>query len=147
MSNPSVLLTVEFFANPSCPPGPSAVASTLDPIAVSGEDRSKNSSAAAGEEVVLPMDQEETILPTDQEETVLLTDQEKAILPMDQEKVILPTDLPTKYNLSSLLRRDLFCLLHQTIYFSFLLWLFWMFWHCTIRIYAYFLFNVSFEYI
>ena len=39
MLNPSVLLTVEFFANPRCPPGESAAASSLDPIVVSGEDR------------------------------------------------------------------------------------------------------------
>ena len=58
MPNPSVLLTAEFFANPRCPPGPSAAASTLDPISVGGEDRSENSSVAAGEEAVLPMDQE-----------------------------------------------------------------------------------------
>ena len=105
MSNPSVPLTAEFFAYPRCPPGSSAAASTLDPIAVGGEECSENSPAAAGEEAVLPMDQEETVLPTDQEETILLTDQEKAILPtyqekvilpMDQEKAILPTDLPTE---------------------------------------------------
>ena len=78
MPNPSVPLTAEFFANPRCPPGPSAVASTLDPIAVGGEDHSEKSLAATDEEVVLPMDQEETGLPT------------------DQEKAILPTDLPTE---------------------------------------------------
>ena len=78
MPNPSVPLTAEFFANPRCPPGPSAAASTLDPIAVGGEDRSENSLAAIDEEAVLPMDQEETGLPT------------------DQEKAILPTDLPTE---------------------------------------------------
>ena len=63
--NPSVSLTVEFFANPRCPPGPLATASALDPIAVSGEDRSENSPAAAGEEAVLATDQEEAVLPTD----------------------------------------------------------------------------------
>ena len=73
MSNPSVLLTAEFFANPRCPPGPPTAASDLDPIAVSGEDRSKNSPATAEEEAVLPMDQEEAILSTDQEEAVLPT--------------------------------------------------------------------------
>ena len=39
MPNPSVPLTTEFFANPRCPSSASAVASALDPIAVSGEDR------------------------------------------------------------------------------------------------------------
>ena len=39
MLNPSIPLTAEFFANRRCPPGPSAAASTLDPIAVGGEDR------------------------------------------------------------------------------------------------------------
>ena len=56
MPNPSVLLTTEFFANPRCPPGASAAASSLDPIVVSGEDRSANSPSAAGEEAVLPTD-------------------------------------------------------------------------------------------
>ena len=74
MPNPSVLLTVEFFANPHCPPGPPAAASALDPIAVSGEDRSENSPATAGEKAVLPTDQEKAILSTDQEEVVLSTD-------------------------------------------------------------------------
>ena len=80
MPNPSVPLTVEFFANPRCPPGPLAAASSLDPIAIGGEDRSENSPTAAVEEAVLPMDQEGMVLLTDQEETVLLTDQENAIL-------------------------------------------------------------------
>ena len=35
MPNPSVPLTVEFLANPRCPPSASAVASALAPIAVS----------------------------------------------------------------------------------------------------------------
>ena len=74
MSNPSVPLTVEFFANPRCPLGASAAAFALGPIAVSGENRSENSPAAAEEEVVLPMDQEEAVLPTDQEEAILPTD-------------------------------------------------------------------------
>ena len=56
MPNPSIPLTAEFFANPCYPPGASAAAPTLDPIAVSGEDRSENSPAAAGEEAVLPTD-------------------------------------------------------------------------------------------
>ena len=76
MPNPSVPLTAEFFANPRCPPSVLATAFALDPIAVSGEDRSENSLAMAGEEAVLPMAQEEAVLPTGQEE---------AILPMDPQ--------------------------------------------------------------
>ena len=56
MQNPSVPMTAKFFANPRCPPGASAAASALDPIAVSGEDRSENSPAAAGEEAFLSTD-------------------------------------------------------------------------------------------
>ena len=56
MPNPSVPLTAEFFANPRCPPGASAAAPALDPIAVNGEERSENSLVAAGEEAVLPTD-------------------------------------------------------------------------------------------
>ena len=56
MPNPFVPLTAEFFANPRCPPGASAAASTLAPIAVSGEEHSENSLVAAGDEVVLPTD-------------------------------------------------------------------------------------------
>ena len=55
MLNPSVPLTVEFFANPRCPPSASAAAPALDPIVVNGEDRSENSPAATEEEAVLPM--------------------------------------------------------------------------------------------
>ena len=65
MPNPSVLLTAEFFTNPRCPPSLSAAASALDHIAVSGEDRSGNSLAMVGEEVVFPMDRDEAVLPTD----------------------------------------------------------------------------------
>ena len=65
MSNPSVPLTAKFFANPRCPPGVSAVASALDPIVVSREDRSENSPAVGGEEPVFPMDREKAVLPTD----------------------------------------------------------------------------------
>ena len=54
MPNPSVPLTADFFANPSCPPGASAVASSLDPVVVRWEDRSANSPSAAREEVALP---------------------------------------------------------------------------------------------
>ena len=60
MPNPSVPLTANFFANPRCHPGALAAASSLDPIVVSGEDRSTNSPSATGEGVVLPT---ETILP------------------------------------------------------------------------------------
>ena len=74
MSNPSVPLTANFFSNPRCPPSASAAASTLDPVAVSGEDRSENSPSAAGGEVVLPTDQEEVVLPMGQKEAVLLLD-------------------------------------------------------------------------
>ena len=56
MSDPSVSLTPEFFANPRCPPGTPAAAPSLDPVAVSKEDSSENSPAAAGEETILPMD-------------------------------------------------------------------------------------------
>ena len=56
MSDPSVPLTPEFFANPRCPPGTSAAAPALDPVAFSSEDRSENSPAATGEETTLPMD-------------------------------------------------------------------------------------------
>ena len=56
MPNPSILLTTKFFANPRCPPGASAAASTLAPIAVSREERSENSPVAAREEAILPID-------------------------------------------------------------------------------------------
>ena len=56
MPNPSVQLTAEFFANPRCPLGASAATPALDPIAVSGEERSKNSPVAPGGEAVLPTD-------------------------------------------------------------------------------------------
>ena len=56
MLNPSVSLTAEFFANPRCPPGASATAPALDPIAVSGKERSENSPVAPRGEAVLPTD-------------------------------------------------------------------------------------------
>ena len=56
MPDPLVPLTPEFFANPRCPPGTSAAAPALDPVAVSREGRSENSPAVAGEETTLPMD-------------------------------------------------------------------------------------------
>ena len=62
MPNPLVPLIVDFFANPRCPLGSTAAASSLDPVVVGGEDRSVNSPSAAGEEATLPT------------EAVLLTD-------------------------------------------------------------------------
>ena len=56
MPNPSVPLTVEFFANPHYPPGVLAAASALAPIDVSGEERSENSPVGTGEEAVLLVD-------------------------------------------------------------------------------------------
>ena len=58
MPNPSVPLTVDFFANPRCPLSASVAASALDPIVVSEGDRSVNSPSAAGVEVVLPTEPE-----------------------------------------------------------------------------------------
>ena len=62
MLNPSVSLTTDFFANPRCPPGLSAAASSLDPVVVGGEDRSENSPSSVGEEAALPT---EAVLSTD----------------------------------------------------------------------------------
>ena len=62
MPNPSVPLTTDFFANPRCPPGSLAAASSLDPVVVGWEDRSKNSPSVADEEVALPT---EAVLSTD----------------------------------------------------------------------------------
>ena len=56
MPNPSVPLTADFFSNPRCPSSASAAASSVDPVVVSGEDRSANSPSAAGKEAVLPRD-------------------------------------------------------------------------------------------
>ena len=67
----------------SLPPGTSAAASALDPIAVSGGDHSENSPAATEEEAVLPTDQEEAVLSMEQEEAFLSADQEGAVLPTD----------------------------------------------------------------
>ena len=55
MSDPSVPLTPEFFANPHCPPSTSSAVPTPDPATVIGEERPENSSTAAGEEETLPM--------------------------------------------------------------------------------------------
>ena len=65
MPNPSVPLTVDFFANPRYPPGASAATSSLDPVVISEGDRSVNSSSAVGVEVVIPTGQEEGALVTD----------------------------------------------------------------------------------
>ena len=56
MSNPSVPLTPEFFANPRCPPSTSSAAPAPDPAAVSRDECLGNSPTAAGEEETLPMD-------------------------------------------------------------------------------------------
>ena len=56
MPDPSVPLTLEFLANPCFPLGTSAAAPALDPVVVSGEDRSENSPTTAGEEAPLPTD-------------------------------------------------------------------------------------------
>ena len=55
MSDPSVPLTLEFFANPRCPPSSLSVAPASDPTAVSREKRPENSPTTAGEKVTLPM--------------------------------------------------------------------------------------------
>ena len=56
MSDPSVPLTPEFFANPRCPPSTSSAAPAPDPVAVSREERPGNSPTAVEEEATLPMD-------------------------------------------------------------------------------------------
>ena len=58
MQNSLVQLTADFFANPHCPLGALAVASSLDPAVISEGDRSVNSPSAAGVEVVIPTKQE-----------------------------------------------------------------------------------------
>ena len=55
MSDSSVPLTPEFFANPRCPPSTSSAAPIPDPAAVSREERQENSSTIVGEEVTLLM--------------------------------------------------------------------------------------------
>ena len=55
MSDPSVPLTLEFFAYPRYPPSISYVAPAPDPAAVSKEECLENSPTAAGEEATLPM--------------------------------------------------------------------------------------------
>ena len=56
MSDPSVPLTPEFFANLRCPPSTSSVVPAPDPAAVSREEHSENGPTASGEEATLPMD-------------------------------------------------------------------------------------------
>ena len=55
MSDPSVPLTPEFFANPCCPPSISSATPAPDPAAVSEEERPENSPTFAGEKATLPM--------------------------------------------------------------------------------------------
>ena len=55
ISDPSVPLTPEFFANPRCPQSISLAAPVLDRTAVSKEECPENSPTVAGEEAVLPM--------------------------------------------------------------------------------------------
>ena len=56
MSDPSIPLTPEFFANPRCPPSVSSATPALD-TAVGGEDEHPESSPIfVGEEAVLPID-------------------------------------------------------------------------------------------
>ena len=55
MSDPSVPLTPEFFANPRCPPSMLLAVPGPDPAAVSKEQCPKNSPTASGEEATLPM--------------------------------------------------------------------------------------------
>ena len=55
MSDPSVPLTSEFFANPRCPPSTSSAAPAPDPAAVSREERPESSPTAVREEATLPM--------------------------------------------------------------------------------------------
>ena len=56
MSDPSIPLTLEFFANPRCPPSVSSAALALDK-AVGGEDEHPESSpTVVREEAVLPID-------------------------------------------------------------------------------------------
>ena len=55
MPDPSIPLTLEFFANPRCPPSTSSAAPDPDPAAVSREELPENSSTAVGEEATFPM--------------------------------------------------------------------------------------------
>ena len=53
MPDPSVPLTLEFFANPRCPPSVSSIAPTLDLVVVSRKDRSESIPTASREEAIL----------------------------------------------------------------------------------------------
>ena len=55
MSDPSIPLTLEFFANPCYPPSISLAAPVLYLAAVSKEECPENSPTAVGEEAILPM--------------------------------------------------------------------------------------------
>ena len=55
MSDPSVPLTPEFFANPRCPPTISSAAPTLDSAVCSEEEHPETSPTVAGEEVNFPI--------------------------------------------------------------------------------------------
>ena len=56
MSDPSVPLNPEFFANPRCPPSTLSAAPAPDLAAISREESLENSPTAAGEKATLPMD-------------------------------------------------------------------------------------------
>ena len=56
MSDPSVPLTLEFFAKPRCPSSTSSAAPAPDPAVVGREEHSGNSPTAAKEEATLPID-------------------------------------------------------------------------------------------
>ena len=55
MSDPSVPLTPEFFANLRCPPSTSSAAPAPDPAAVNREECPENSPTVAGDEETLLM--------------------------------------------------------------------------------------------
>ena len=56
MPDPSVPLTLEFFANPHCSPRISSIAPALDPVVANEEEHPETSPTAAGEEANLPID-------------------------------------------------------------------------------------------
>ena len=58
MPNPLVPLTVDFFANPRCPPSTSVAASASDPVVVNEGDRSVNSPPSVELEIVLSSETE-----------------------------------------------------------------------------------------
>ena len=65
MSDPSIPLTPEFFANPRCPPSTSFAVLAPDPTVVGREERPGNSQTAVGEEATVSMD-----LPTSSDDEV-----------------------------------------------------------------------------